>query len=61
MIKPPEGDGKKFTNKVDLGMDRLVLMHDIGITDRYVLSFEQALLYDVDSEVGFGLSGETSS
>ncbi|OAE31151.1 hypothetical protein AXG93_2508s1150 [Marchantia polymorpha subsp. ruderalis] len=41
------GDGKKFTNKVDLGMDRLVLMHDIGITDRHAILYDFPVMMDL--------------
>ncbi|BBN18630.1 hypothetical protein MPTK1_8g04090 [Marchantia polymorpha subsp. ruderalis] len=41
------GDGKKFANKVDLGMDRLVLMHDIGITERHAILYDFPVMMDL--------------
>ncbi|KAG6546179.1 hypothetical protein Mapa_012214 [Marchantia paleacea] len=43
------GDGKKFTNKVDLGMDRLVLMHDIGITEGHIVLYDFPVIMDLGS------------
>ncbi|BBN07128.1 hypothetical protein MPTK1_4g01260 [Marchantia polymorpha subsp. ruderalis] len=57
-------DGQKITHKVDLGLDRLVLMHDIGITQSHIIVYDFPLVMDVYNMMLRGksmLSAESNS
>ncbi|KAL3697027.1 hypothetical protein R1sor_011103 [Riccia sorocarpa] len=60
------GDGKQLVNKVDLGLERLILMHDVGITDKYIIVYDFPLVMDVfnmllkgEPMISFDCSGES--
>ncbi|KAG6649330.1 hypothetical protein CIPAW_07G204800 [Carya illinoinensis] len=40
-------DGKKLIHKVDLGLNRSSLIHDIGITQRYIVIMDFPLTIDI--------------
>ncbi|KAL3697020.1 hypothetical protein R1sor_011096 [Riccia sorocarpa] len=41
------GDGKQLLKKIDVGLDRLILMHDVGITDKYIIIYDFPLVMDI--------------
>ncbi|KAL2607817.1 hypothetical protein R1flu_026390 [Riccia fluitans] len=51
-----EFQGKKLLNKIDLDLDKLILMHDIGITERYIIVYDFPMVMDIPSML---LKGES--